>query len=163
MDNDPYCIALFFLLTFFLIRFCCISHSLYSIYCVLYRMVHLRKCSLLVVWLWPKRRVKWLIDVMCTLLSNGLCTVWMFEHLASFAKVCSVLRYNGRTSMKIFLAGGKENFQGGRNGKKCVQSKQNLLFLCWNCQILANFNSFEIILMEQQNFLWCKSPHGPLW
>ena len=45
---------------------------------------------------------------------------------------------------KFFLRG-QEKLLGGQKCKKCAQSAKNLPFLCWNCQIWANFNTFEII------------------
>ena len=80
-----------------------------------------------------------------------------------------VLISSDGTSIKIFGEGkgGKSNI-GGQKFKSACEACKNLPFVCWNCQFLANFSTFEIIFgekWESKKMIWgSKFPfHVPLW
>ena len=95
------------------------------------------------------------------------------SHLVDTINLYVKLNYaqvtRGGISINFFWGGegGKKNFLGSTNVKNAGEACKDLPFLCWNCQIWANFNTFEMIfwgeLEGQENIFGENAPHAPLW
>ena len=94
----------------------------------------------------------WLLGLRKLTHTGGLCTLITFFKRGS----------SGSTSIKICGGGEGKNLRGKKCKKKGLEACKNLSFMCWNCQIWANFNTFEFFFGGGQTG-GGQMPHVPLW